>query len=172
VRHQASESGWSVLSITHTVLLEEPEALDADMIQEDGATAKAEAERPRPGLAMFTEGSWLASGAAGYSVTWQNGQRWVGIKTHMGYNQEAYDMECAASQGHWKLRQGGRRPRRGSRSSRVRRPPSSARPRKNPGQMYAIQAREHIAALQRARSGIIIDPMVPSPQGSPRRREG
>jgi ribonuclease HI len=27
---------------------------------------------------------------------WQNGQSWVGIKTHMGYNQEAYDAECAA----------------------------------------------------------------------------
>jgi hypothetical protein len=52
--------------------------------------AKAEAERPRPGLAMFTDGSRLDSGAAGYSVVWQNGQRWVGLKTHMGYNQEAY----------------------------------------------------------------------------------
>jgi hypothetical protein len=32
---------------------------------------------------MFTDGSRLDSGAAGYSVVWQNGQRWVGIKTHM-----------------------------------------------------------------------------------------
>jgi len=26
----------------------------------------------------------------------EEGQTWVGIKTHMGYNQEAYDAECAA----------------------------------------------------------------------------
>jgi len=32
----------------------------------------------------------------GYSVVWQNGQRWVGLKTHVGYNQEAYDAERAA----------------------------------------------------------------------------
>jgi hypothetical protein len=68
------------------VLLEAPEAFDADTIQEDEAAAKAEAEaeRPRPGLTMFTDGSRLDSGAAGYAVTWQNGQRWAGSKIHMG----------------------------------------------------------------------------------------
>jgi hypothetical protein len=40
---------------------------------------------------MHTDGSRLDSGAAGYAVTWQNGQRWMGVKTHMGYNQEGYD---------------------------------------------------------------------------------
>jgi len=58
--------------------------------------ADAEAERPRPGLTMFTDGSRLDSGAAGYSVTRQSGQRWVGLRTHIGYNQEAYYAECAA----------------------------------------------------------------------------
>jgi ribonuclease HI len=48
------------------------------------------------GSPMFTNGSRLDSGAAGYAVAWQNGQSWVGIKNHMGYNQEAYDAECAA----------------------------------------------------------------------------
>jgi hypothetical protein len=79
-----------------TVLLEEPEALNADTIQEDEVAAKTEAERTRPGLTMFTDGPRLDSGAAGYAVAWQSGQRWVGIKTHMGYNQEAYAAECAA----------------------------------------------------------------------------
>jgi NAD(P)-dependent dehydrogenase (short-subunit alcohol dehydrogenase family) len=79
-----------------TVLLEEPEALDAETIQEDEKAAKAEAERIRPGITMFTDGSRLDSGAAGHAVAWQNGQSWVGIKNHMGYNQEAYDAECAA----------------------------------------------------------------------------
>jgi len=40
-----------------TVLLEEPEALDAEIIQEDEKTAKVEAERIRPGLTIFTDGS-------------------------------------------------------------------------------------------------------------------
>jgi hypothetical protein len=79
-----------------TVLLMDPEALDAETILEDEKTAKVEAERIRPGLTMFTDGSRLDSGATGYAVAWQNGQSWVGIKTHMGNNQEAYDAECAA----------------------------------------------------------------------------
>jgi len=58
--------------------------------------AKEEAEWYRSGLTMFTDGSRLDNGATGYSVVWQNGQRWVGIKSHMGCGQEAYDAECAA----------------------------------------------------------------------------
>jgi hypothetical protein len=54
-------------------LLEEPEAFDPDTIQEDEVPAKTEAERSRPGLTMFTDGSRLDSGAAGYAVAWQNG---------------------------------------------------------------------------------------------------
>jgi len=30
------------------------------------------------------------------TVVWKNGPSWVGIKTHMGYNQEAYEAECTA----------------------------------------------------------------------------
>jgi hypothetical protein len=76
-----------------TILLEDPEMLEAATIQEDEKAAKAEAERPRLGLTMFTDGSRLDSGATGYAVLWQNGQSWVGIKAHMGKNQEAYDAE-------------------------------------------------------------------------------
>jgi hypothetical protein len=50
---------------------------------------------------MFTDGSRLDSGAAGYAVTWQNGQRWVGIKTYMGLQPGS-------------LRCGVRRPRHGT----------------------------------------------------------
>jgi len=42
-----------------TVLLEEPETLDAELLQEEEAEAKAEAEKKRLGLVMFTDGSWL-----------------------------------------------------------------------------------------------------------------
>jgi len=48
-----------------TVPLEEPEALDAETIQEDEKTAKVEAERTRPGLTMFTDESRLDSEATG-----------------------------------------------------------------------------------------------------------
>jgi hypothetical protein len=44
---------------------------------------------------MYTDGSRMLSGAAGYSVVWRKAQRWVGIKSHMGYNQEAFDAESA-----------------------------------------------------------------------------
>jgi len=51
-----------------TVLLEESETLDAELLQEEEAEAKAEAERARPGLTMFTDGSRLDNGATGYAV--------------------------------------------------------------------------------------------------------
>jgi len=79
-----------------TVLLGELETLDAEMLQEEEAEAKAEAEKDRPGSTMFTDGSRLDSCAAGYSVVWKRGQTWVGIKTHLGYSQEAYDAACVA----------------------------------------------------------------------------
>jgi len=78
-----------------TVLLEEPETLEVELLQEE-AEAKAEAEKARPGLTMFTDGSRMEDRAAGYAVVWKNGEFWVGIKTHMGYNQEAYGAECVA----------------------------------------------------------------------------
>ena len=66
------------------------------MVQEEEAEAEAEEERPGPGLTMFTDvtdGSRLDSGAAGYGVTCQNGRALGGIKTHMGYSQEAYELK-------------------------------------------------------------------------------
>ena len=44
-----------------TVLLEEPETLDAELQQEEEAEDKAEADKARPGLTMFTDGSRLES---------------------------------------------------------------------------------------------------------------
>jgi ribonuclease HI len=139
-----------------TVLLEEPEALEADTIQEDEKAAKAEAERTRPGLTMFTDGSRLDSGASGYAVAWQNGQSWVGTKTHMGKNQEAYDTECAALAR--ALKTAGRRqtvPERIADAQAAIRRMALEEP--GPGQKYAILARKHIAALRNARPDITIE---------------
>jgi len=63
-----------------TVLPEEPETLDAELLQEEEGEVKAEAEKRRPGLAMFTDGSRLDDGATGYSMVWQNGRSRVDIK--------------------------------------------------------------------------------------------
>jgi hypothetical protein len=139
------------------VLLEYPETFDADTIQEDEVAAKTEAERPRPGLNMFTDGPRLDSGATGYAVTWRNGQHWVGIKTHTGCNQEAHDAGCAALARALEVAA-----RRQTTSERVTiftdaqaaiRRMVSEEP--GPGQMYANLARKHIATLRRARPDII-----------------
>jgi len=83
-------------STEQTVLLEDPEPFNAELIQEDREEAKREAEKERPELVMFTDGSRLVDGAARYAVAWRDGLSWKGIKTHLGYNQEAFDAECAA----------------------------------------------------------------------------
>jgi hypothetical protein len=51
-----------------TILLEDPETLNTETIQEDEKAAKVETERTRWGLTMFTDGSRLDSGAVGYVV--------------------------------------------------------------------------------------------------------
>jgi len=120
----ALEYTWT--ETEETVLLEEPETFDAALIQEEEEEAKKEAEKARPGLTMFTDGSRLDNGAAGYAVTWKRGESWAGIKTHLGFTQEAYDAECAAlARARWKAPHGGRQPRNGSRSSPTRKRPSS-----------------------------------------------
>jgi len=142
-----------------TVLLEEPDALDADVLQEEEVQAKAEAERSRPGLTMFTDGSWLDDGATGYSVVWKKGLTWAGAKVHRGNNQEAYDAKCAALAHALELAAlRNTTPEQVTIFSNVQaaiRRMASDEP--GPGQQYAIQVRKHIAALRRARPGITIE---------------
>ena len=141
-----------------TLLLEEPETLDAELLQEEEAEAKAEAEKTRPGLTMFTDGSRLDDGATGYAVVWKNGRTWEGVKAHMGYNQEAYDAECAALARALESVTKGHVPERVTiftdAQAAIRRMASDE---PGPGQEYAVQARKHIAALRRARPDIIIE---------------
>ena len=142
-----------------TVLLEEPEPFEAELLQKEEAEAKAEAEKERPRLIMFTDGSRLDDSAAGYVVVWKRGQSWVGIKTHMGYDREAYVTECAALAR--ALESVSRRqitPERVTICTDARaaiRRMASEEP--GPSQRCALQARKHIATLRRARPGIVIE---------------
>jgi len=107
---------------------------------------------------MFTDGSRIEDGAAGYAVVWKRGVSWAGIKTHMGYNQEAYDTECAAHARALELAA-----RRNSVPERVtifsyvqaaiRR---MALDEPGTAAQYALQARKHVATLRRARSSIVV----------------
>ena len=148
-------------SADSTVLLEEIEILDAEQLQDEEAEDKAEAERARHALTTFTDGPRLDDGAAGYAVVWKNGQTWMGIKTHLGYNQEAYDVECATLAHALESRSASRRnttPERVTISSdalaAIRRTPSDE---PSPGQQYAIQARTHIMTERQVRPGISIE---------------
>jgi len=52
-------------------LLEEPGTLDAELQHEEEAEAKAEAEKSRPGLTTFADGTRLDDGAAGCAAVWK-----------------------------------------------------------------------------------------------------
>jgi len=141
------------------VLLEEPESFDAELIQEEREETKKEAEKERPGLVMFTDGSQLENEAAGYTVAWKSGQTWEGIKIHMGFNQEAYDAECAALARALKT------------AAEIVPTPSHitiftdtqaaiwrmSTEEPGPGQKYGVEARQHIATLRRAALDITIE---------------
>jgi len=133
------------------VLLEDPETLDGELIQEEEAKAKAEAEKHRPGLTTSTDGSRLDGGATGYAVGWKRGLTWKDIKTHLGDNQEAYDAECGAmARALEKAASRNLTPERvtifSDAQAAIRRM-ASAEP--GPGQQYALQARKHIAVWRR-----------------------
>jgi len=122
---------------------------------------------------MFTNGSRLGDGATGYAAVWKNGQSWVGIRTHVGYNQEAYDAECAALAR--ALETASRRQTTPERvtvftdaQAAVRRMASEET---GSGQMYVLRARKHISVLGQA-GYHHQDPVAFGTQGSPREREG
>ena len=92
-------------------------------------------------------------------VVWKKGVAWAGVKTHMGYNQEAYDAECAAlARALESASQRSPTPERvtifSDAQAAIRRMASDE---PGPGQQYAIQARKHLAALRRSRPGITIE---------------
>jgi hypothetical protein len=141
-----------------TVLPECPVVLDATVLMESQAEAIEEAGRPRQGLTIFTDGARARNGAAGYAVVWKSGQQWVGVESHMAYNQEAFDAECAALAR--ALEVAARRrtiPERVTiftdAQAAIRRMGSDE---PGPGQKYAIEGRRWIAALRKSRPEIDI----------------
>ena len=155
----AAALNYTWTATEEVALPEVMEQFDAALVEEEREEAKKEAETERPGFVMFTDGSRLENGATGYAVTWKNGQSWEGIKTHMGYNQEAFDAECAALA-------------RALETAAKSDPPPDhvtiftdaqaairrmATDEPGPGQKYALEAREHIAALQRKAPSSIIE---------------
>jgi len=97
--------------------------------------------------------------AAGYVVAWKEGQTWKGVKTHMGYNQEAFDAECAALARALALAR--RRSPAPEQVTIITDAQAAIKRRASdepgPGQKYALEAREHIAALRRVAPDIAIE---------------
>jgi len=60
---------------------------------------KAKAEKDRPGLTMFTDGSRLDDGAAGCAVVLEKGLSWASIKTHMDTTRRPTTRNAPPSQG-------------------------------------------------------------------------
>ena len=153
----ALENRWTATE--ETVLLEDLESFEAALIQEERAEAKKEARKERQGLVMYTDGSRLENEAAGYEVVWKNGQTWEGIKTHMGFNQEAYDAECAVL-AHALETATKRAPTPShvtiftNAQAAIKRVVSDD---PGPGQKYALEKRQHIATLRRAAPDISIE---------------
>jgi len=124
--------------------------MEAVRIVEDLERAIEEAEKDREGLTIFTDGSRLESGATGYAVAWKAGNRWVGVKAHMGYNQEAFDAECAALT---RALEVAAKRRTGPKAVTVFTDSQAAMARiaseePGPAQQYARQARKWIAKLR------------------------
>jgi ribonuclease HI len=108
---------------------------------------------------MFTDGLRLENGKVRYAVVWQKGLSWVGVKNHMGNNQEAYNAECTAlARALEEVTKRQTIPERFTiftdTQATIRRMASED---PGPGQKYAILARQHIGTLRRARPDITIE---------------
>jgi len=133
--------------------------LDLETIVEEKEKAKQTAERERAGLTIFTDGSRASNGATGYAVTWKNRSKWVGVKTHLGYNQEAFDAECTALACALELAVRWREP---SEAVTIHTDAQAAMRRivddePGPGQKYAVLVRRWVAALKQTRSEVCIE---------------
>jgi len=158
-----------------TVLPEESGTLDAELLQEEETEAKAKADRVRPGLTMFTDGSRLDNGATGYAVVWKGGLTWAGVEGHMRGTKRPVKLSAPLSPGHWRRhREETRDP--GTGHNLLGCPGSHQADgvgRTRTGSMVRPPGKEaHRHAAQGEAGHCHRNSMVPSPQGSRRQREG
>jgi len=133
--------------------------LELETIVEEKEEAKRTAGRERAGLTIFTDGSRARNGATGYAVTWKSRSKWVGVKTHLGYNQEAFDAECAALA---RALEVAARRRSAPEAVTIYTDAQAAMRRivadePGPGQKYAVLARKWVAALKQTRPEVRIE---------------
>jgi ribonuclease HI len=134
-----------------TVVCEE-EVLPAEIAVNDRKTALEEAESPRDGLTLWTDGSRTEDGACGYGVVWMTGGGvWKGQKVHLGYNQEAYDAECAAIVRALRIGRDRRKQHRVPKITIFTDAQAAIKRMKTlevgPGQIFALQARRILAEI-------------------------
>jgi len=118
------------------------------------AEAKAEAEKPRPGLAMFTDGGR----GCRIRVVWRTANPgWASKLTWVATRRPA-TQSALPSQGRWNRLQEGRQPQSRSQYSRMPKPPSDGWLWRSLSlaQKHVLQARKHIAVLRRSRPDITI----------------
>jgi len=142
------------------VMPAKPSGLGAEVIVEERQAAKRVAEQEREGLTIFVDGSRGGSEAVEYAVVWKKkGEGWASIKAHMGFNQEAFNAECAALERALEV------------AARRRHPPERvtifsdaqaalariASDEPGPGQQYALKARKWVAQLRKTRPGSRIE---------------
>jgi len=93
----------------------------------------------------------------GYAVVWKKGRSWAGRKAHMGYFQEAYDVECAAIARPVEAAEKARRRKLGRVRIFTDAQDAITRGEPGPGQTYALQARKAIAALREPEPSVEIE---------------
>jgi len=134
-----------------TVVCEE-EVLRAKIAVNDRKIAKEVADTPRDGFTLWTDGSRTEDGACGYAVVWiRGGGVWKGQKVHLGYNQEAYDAECAAIVRALRIGRDQRRQNRIPKITIFTDAQAAIKrmqmPEVGPGQIFALQARRILAEI-------------------------
>jgi len=156
--------------VEYTMRVEEIYLLEDGPTEVGARTSIADAEwaeqeawkaESQPGLVLWTDGSRDENGAVGYAVAWWKRQSWAGRKAHMEYYQVAYDAECAtiaraldAAADRAKRRKLGRVRIFTDAQAAIKR---MTHGEPGPGQTYALQARQAIAALRKQEPAVKIE---------------
>ena len=136
-----------------TVLLEEPETLDAELLQEEEAEAKAAAEGTRPGLTMFTDGHDWTTGRPGIRWYGKRAKPGRGSKFTWATTKKPMTLSALRSPAPWSWHRKGTRPRNESPSSRMHRQPSGGWHRTSPALGNSMPSRHRSISPSYARLG-------------------